>query len=169
MLEGVQILVLNSDAMKRPSPFDMARTFQSDGSNLPLMVEALRQDEQRFGWWLGHIQTILEDVEDILVEERGEDNARYLSLQYHGGLRVPAWLLSDGTLRLLALTLLAYLPSEGRVFMIEGNYTATPHPVRARSAPLLPAASLLEKGRNAVESPSPRRFAYGEGLPLRFR
>ena len=34
--------------------------------------------------------------------------------------------------------------------------------------PLLPAASLLEKGRNAVESPSPRRFAYGEGLPLRF-
>ncbi len=35
--------------------------------------------------------------------------------------------------------------------------------------PLLPAASLLEKGRNAVESPSPRRFAYGEGLPLRFR
>ena len=32
---------------------------------------------------------------------------------------MPAWLLSDGTLRLLALTLIAYLPNSGRVFLIE--------------------------------------------------
>jgi predicted ATPase len=32
---------------------------------------------------------------------------------------VPAWLLSDGTLRLLALTLLAYLPSQNQVFIVE--------------------------------------------------
>jgi predicted ATPase len=32
---------------------------------------------------------------------------------------VPSWTLSDGTLRLLALTLLAYLDLPGRIFLIE--------------------------------------------------
>jgi len=31
-----------------------------------------------------------------------------------------------------------------------------------------PLSHKQERGRNAVESPSPRRFAYGEGSPLRF-
>lgn len=119
LLENMQTLQLNSAAMRRPTPFDAPRTFQPDGSNLPTMVELLRQDNARFGWWLGHIQTIVEDIEDVLIELRSEDNARYLVLKYRNGLQAPAWLLSDGTLRLLALTLLAYLPSQSRTFLIE--------------------------------------------------
>jgi predicted ATPase len=38
---------------------------------------------------------------------------------YRNGISVPAWLLSDGTLRLLALTLIAYLPNNQQVFVIE--------------------------------------------------
>ncbi len=32
---------------------------------------------------------------------------------------IPSWLVSDGTLRLLALTLLAYLPHHQEVYLIE--------------------------------------------------
>ena len=53
------------------------------------------------------------------MAERPEDRSLYLVITYQNGLQVPAWLLSDGTLRLLALTLIAYLPNSGRVFLIE--------------------------------------------------
>ncbi|MEW5959058.1 MAG: ATP-binding protein, partial [Chloroflexota bacterium] len=110
---------LNSVLMRRPSPSDAPHIFQSDGSNLSIMVETLRADQQRFEWWIGHLQTILEDLIDVTVVERPEDRSRYLVVTYGNGLKVPAWMLSDGTLRLLALTLIAYLPNQNQVFLIE--------------------------------------------------
>jgi len=35
------------------------------------------------------------------------------------GRQLPSWLLSDGTLRLLAMTVLAYLPEEMGIYIIE--------------------------------------------------
>ncbi len=119
LLDNVYFLQLNSVLMRRTCPSDAPRTFQPDGSNLPLMVAELHKDEQRFRWWLGHLQTILEDLVDITIGERQEDRSRYLLLTYRNGVQVPAWLLSDGTLRLLALTLLAYLPQSEQIFLIE--------------------------------------------------
>jgi predicted ATPase len=120
LAESMQSLQLNSTLMRLSSPSDAPRHFQSDGSNLPIMVAELRDsDPQRFQWWIGHLQTILEDLETVTVAERPEDRSLYLVITYRSGLRAPAWLLSDGTLRLLALTLIAYLPNSGRVFMVE--------------------------------------------------
>src|SRR5205807_6568994 len=48
-----------------------------------------------------------------------DDRHRYLEICYQGGLRVPSWMASDGTLRLLALTILAYLPQFDGVYLIE--------------------------------------------------
>ena len=39
--------------------------------------------------------------------------------EYQGGLKVPSWLVSDGTLRLTALTLPAYLEDFQGVFLVE--------------------------------------------------
>ncbi len=39
--------------------------------------------------------------------------------EYAGGLRVPSWLVSDGTLRLTALTLPAYLADLKGIYLIE--------------------------------------------------
>lgn len=120
LAESMQSLQLNSALMRLSSPSDAPRQFQSDGSNLPIMVAQLRDSApQRFDWWIGHLQTILEDLETVTVAERLEDRSLYLVITYRSGLQVPAWLLSDGTLRLLALTLIAYLPNSGRVFLIE--------------------------------------------------
>jgi predicted ATPase len=35
------------------------------------------------------------------------------------GLKLPSWMLSDGTLRFIALTLLAYLPLTDKIYLIE--------------------------------------------------
>jgi predicted ATPase len=51
--------------------------------------------------------------------ERAEDRHRYLRVTYDSGLEAPSWMLSDGTLRLLALTLIAYTEASGRVYLIE--------------------------------------------------
>ncbi len=47
------------------------------------------------------------------------DKHRYLVIRYQGGLEVPSWMASDGTLRLLALTLLPYLPEFTGVYLVE--------------------------------------------------
>jgi predicted ATPase len=82
---------------------------QPDGSNIAAVVRYLREQKQAdFQQWLQHLQTVLPNLQDIQVWEREEDRHLYLV----GDLMLPSWLLSDGTLRMLALTLLAYLPSE---------------------------------------------------------
>ena len=51
--------------------------------------------------------------------ERPEDRHLYLAVRYSNLEPIPSWLLSDGTLRLFALTLLAYLPHHQEIYLIE--------------------------------------------------
>lgn len=120
LMEGIQTLALNSLVMRQPSPPGMGLGFRPDGSNLPFVIKRLqRRDPARFEAWIEHIRTVLPDVKMIRVRDRPEDRHLYLTLVHTHGLRVPSWLISDGTLRLLALTLLAYLRLEDAVYLIE--------------------------------------------------
>ena len=120
MLEnGVQNVVLNSQVIRQPSPPGLGLRFQTDGSNLPWVVGELKRDAARFSLWLDHVRTALEDVIDIDIIERDEDRHRYLVLRYANGAEVPSWLVSDGTLRLLALTIPAYLKDLDDIFLVE--------------------------------------------------
>jgi hypothetical protein len=120
LMRGVQTLTLNSEAMRRPGPPGTPRAFRPDGSNLPWVVKGLERKQQgRLREWIAHIRTALPDLKTIKTVERREDRHRYLILEFENGLRVPSWLISDGTLRLLALTLLAYLPELTGIFLIE--------------------------------------------------
>ncbi len=119
--DGVQELTLHSSAMRRGSPpLLRGAVFQPDGSNLPWVIESLQTSApKRFQDWLAHVRTALPDIAGIRTLERPEDKHRYLVVDYREGIQVPSWLLSDGTLRLLALTLLAYLPGFTGVYLIE--------------------------------------------------
>ena len=117
---GVQQLVLNSLRIRRPSPPTRVVGFRPDGSNLPWAVAQLREEwPERFSDWIAHLQTALTDLVDIRTIERPEDRHCYLVYEYKGDLRVPSWLVSDGTLRLTALTLPAYLANLQGIFLIE--------------------------------------------------
>lgn len=116
---GVQSVTLNSQTIRQPSPPGLGLRFQADGSNLPWVIAELRKDDKRFGAWLDHVRTALPDVVDIETVERDEDRHRYLLVKYSNGALVPSWLVSDGTLRLLALTIPAYMKELRGVFLIE--------------------------------------------------
>jgi predicted ATPase len=119
LVEGVEKITLNSQEMRKPSPPGQKPGFRPDGSNLPWVVERLRADPGRFRDWVDHVQTALPDLADVRTVLRPEDNHRYLVLVYQGGLEVPSWTASDGTLRLLALTLPAYLNDFRGIYLIE--------------------------------------------------
>jgi energy-coupling factor transporter ATP-binding protein EcfA2 len=120
LLEGVQRLALNSAALRRPSPPGSPRRFQPDGSNLPWVVKDLEdRAPEHLQEWVAHVRTALPDLRAIRTVERPEDRHRYLVLDYDTGLHAPSWSVSDGTLRLLALTILAYIPDLGGIYLIE--------------------------------------------------
>ncbi|MCB1127174.1 MAG: ATP-binding protein, partial [Verrucomicrobiae bacterium] len=118
LLEGSYHLALNSESMRRPSPALKKGGFLPDGSNLPHVIAALDEGASGKGAWLEHLGTVL-PVRDLEVVTREEDKSRYLVAGFNDGARVPSWHLSDGTLRLLALTLLAYLSDNTAVHFIE--------------------------------------------------
>jgi predicted ATPase len=65
------------------------------------------------------VRTALPDIRTIRTVLKEEDKHRYLMVQYENGIEVPSWILSEGTLRLLALTILAYLPDFRGVYLVE--------------------------------------------------
>ncbi len=120
LTSGVQRFVLNRLKIKQPSPPTKVKGFLPDGSNLPWVVARLRrEDDESYRSWVKHLQTSLDDLVDITTFERPEDKHSYLVYEYEGGLKIPSWLVSDGTLRLTALTLPAYLSGLQGVYMIE--------------------------------------------------
>ena len=117
---GVQQFVLNSLTIRKPSPPTRVSGFLPDGSNLPWVVGRLRQEEgEQYHDWIAHLRTALPDLVDIETIERPEDRHCYMVYVYAGGFKVPSWLVSDGTLRLTALTLPAYLDDLQGIYLIE--------------------------------------------------
>lgn len=116
---GVQLFVLDSISMRFPSLPGQSIQFKPDGTNLPWVIENLSINQKKFKQWIEHIQTALPDIENIFTFERPEDKKRYIKIRYKCGVEVPSWLISDGTLKLLALTIPAYLQGINGVFLIE--------------------------------------------------
>jgi predicted ATPase len=120
LMEGVQFLQLNSSLMRWSCRPDSPVTLQTDGSNLPKVIRHLQKENPDFFIrWLKHIKAFLPDVEEIKVKERIDDRFLYLCIRYKNGLEIPSWLISDGTLRFLAQTIIAYLPERDQIYMIE--------------------------------------------------
>lgn len=117
---GVQRIALSAEELRRPCPPGRTREFLPDGSNMPLVVHALEKDHPEvLESWIAHVREALPDLQSVTTHEREEDRHRYVVLHYANGLKAPSWLASDGTLRLLALTLLAYVPGLSGTYLIE--------------------------------------------------
>ena len=118
--DGIERIMLNSEQMRFASAPGQGYGFRPDGSNLPWVIADLeKRSPQRLRDWVKHLRTALPDLEGVRTIERPDDRHRYIRLLYQGGLDVPSWMASDGTLRLLALTLPAYLESLKGVYLIE--------------------------------------------------
>ncbi len=118
--EGVQRIALNAEAMRASSPAGSSTVYLPDGSNLPWVVQDLEDNApDHLEDWITHVRTVLGSVRRIETVEKPEDRSRYLRVTYDNDLVAPSWLLSDGTLRFLALTLLAYTRKRPSLILIE--------------------------------------------------
>ena len=118
--ESVMSVSLSSERMRQASRPGVGTDFLRDGSNIPWVVDYMQvQAPKRTQDWIGHVQGALRGFESVKVIDRADDRHKYLMLKYRNGLEVPSWKVSDGTLRLLALTVLAYMPQANGLYMIE--------------------------------------------------
>jgi predicted ATPase len=157
LMQGIRYIQLNSPAMRLPCPATRPTDLELDGTNLPRVVGRLLGSKQGPGpfWaepgapvslWAEHLQYALPDLLNIGWARRQADNAEYLVLKYTNGLEAPSWVLSDGTLRMLALTLPAFLPRESAVYMVEEPENGV-HPkaleIILRSLSTVPGSQML--------------------------
>jgi predicted ATPase len=119
LTEQMHRLVLSSEHMRLPSPPSRQKGFRVDGSNLPWVVDRLQQNPERFAQWLAHLQEALPEFRSFSTVLREEDRHRYLTARSTEDVSLPSWVLSDGTLRMLALTLLAYVEDLSGSYLIE--------------------------------------------------
>ena len=128
---------LNPRQLKLASPPDrkLNPRLASDGRNLPsVLQDFLDRHPEQFRHWLAHLRTAVPFISDIRSVTREDDKFQYLMAKHTGGFEVPSWGLSDGTLCLMALTLLAYLPdSHPSVYLIEEPENAI-HPLAIETA-----------------------------------
>lgn len=159
LMQGIQYIQLNSRAMSQPCPATSPVELELDGSNLARVVGYLRGENNgvleegsrrnkldALERWTEHLRYAIEDIEEIGWSKREPDNAEYIVLKYANGLECPNWLLSDGTLRMLALTLLAFLPPKPGIYMVEEPENGV-HPraleIIIRSISAVPGAQML--------------------------
>lgn len=117
---GIHQIQLNSLKLRLASPPGQGNAFLPDGSNLPWVIYDLEKDApDQLRQWVAHLQTALPEIESIRTVEFPDTRQRYLTIRYTTGVEVPSWGVSDSTLRLLALTILAYLPNFQGVYLIE--------------------------------------------------
>ena len=88
------------------------RRVAPDGSNLPWLVKDLQEDHpDDFEEWMKLVRITLPELQTVEVNERQDERTAYLMVEYANGLRAPSWVVSEGTLRFLLLSLIPFLPS----------------------------------------------------------
>lgn len=157
LMQGVRYIQLNSPAMRLPCPATRSTDLDLDGTNLARVVGRLLGSNGGLGphWaasgtpvyrWAEHLRYALPDLVNIGWARRQADNAEYLMLRYDNDLEAPSWVLSDGTLRMLALTLPAFLPPEPALYMVEEPENGV-HPkaleIILRSLSTVPGSQML--------------------------
>lgn len=96
------------------------KKLSADAANLPwLLLELKRREPETFSEWEAHVQCALPSIQNIDVVEREDDHHAYLRIKYSGDYEVTSSGLSYGTLHILALTVLPYLPNAPRLICIE--------------------------------------------------
>ena len=109
---GRDVLPVNLDlsAMRQPQRKPAAGSaIAADGTTLPWSVMALQDLPDRHQEWIDHVSAALPLLENVTARAQDADGRAYLEVLYRTGFSVKSIGLSDGTLTLLALSILPFL------------------------------------------------------------
>jgi Predicted ATPase len=148
------------ESLQNVSPPGLPNVLLPSAVNLPHLALTLQQqDDFRFNLWQEHVKTALPNIERIELKEREEDYHVYFRIFYQGGYEVTSSGLSEGTLRILALTLLPYLNNlPSIVFLEEPENGIHPRAIEA----VLQSLSSVYDSQLLISSHSPVVLANSE-------
>ena len=99
------------NTLRSASPPGRTTGITTNGDSMPwLALELQNSNPDRFERWIKHVQTGLRQIKSIRAVEREEDHHAYFVVTYKNDYEVTSSGLSEGTLRLMVLTLIPYLP-----------------------------------------------------------
>jgi predicted ATPase len=105
--------------LRRACPPGQPQSLRSDAANLPWLVLNLqKQEPELLNSWVEHVKMALPNLTAIKGVQREEDYHAYLQLKYADNI-VTSSGLSYGTLHILALTILPYLPQQSSLIFLE--------------------------------------------------
>lgn len=85
---------------------------------MPRVLEKLKSDPGEWERWLDFVRLALPELEEVRVVHREDARHNYLMVR-RAGVEVPSWGGSEGTLRLLALTVIAHLRAFPLAYLLE--------------------------------------------------
>jgi hypothetical protein len=151
--EGVRDVRLKADDLHVPPTEEAAKASRLTGAYLARSVWELREKSRElFEAWIKHVRTALPDLDDIRIDPVEQRRSRQLWVDYQNGIKVPSRVVSDGTLCLLALTILAYMPGSDKAYLIEEPENAV-HPTAVDT--IYQSLSSIYDGQVLVASHSP--------------
>jgi hypothetical protein len=151
--EGVRDVRLKADDLHVPPTEEAAKASRLTGAYLARSISELwDKSRESFEAWIQHLRTALPDLDKIRIDPDQPQRSRQLLVHYQNGIEVPSRVLSDGTLCLLALTILAYMPESNKIYLIEEPENAV-HPTALDT--IYQSLSSIYDGQVLVASHSP--------------
>ena len=120
MLQDIRFLQLNPEKLRQPSKFATSPYLKSDGSNLAAMVARLRKEEPDIEQMISNdLSSIIPGISEFVLYEDGIKEEYSIVVKHTDGYYLPPRLLSDGTLRVLALIAISYDPQFNGIILLE--------------------------------------------------
>lgn len=152
-VRAMRLFQLDAMALRQPSERVIQESLAPDASNLPTVLAEL--PPQALGALRADLVSLVPGLSSFDVVP--EDESFRIDFEFSGGERLPARVVSDGTLRLLAmLTALQAEPSPSVLAIEEPENGIYPGRLRALLT-LLQELSLRPEGAAGGEAPSPPR------------
>jgi hypothetical protein len=115
-----RFLHLNHEVLHQPSPVNAPFSLLKDGSNLPTMIARIQaQDEFTLTDISRDMANLVPGILKISVEKNAASNEHYIRAETSDQQSLSAQVLSDGTLRLLALAAIRNFPQFYSVLCLE--------------------------------------------------
>ncbi|MGH3282410.1 MAG: methylation-associated defense system AAA family ATPase MAD3 [Trebonia sp.] len=101
------------EVLRSPAPPGLSERLMGAGENMPWLALRLQDSHpEEFAAWIDQVRTALPQIRDIRATEREGDHFAHFTVEYEGGYHVTSPGLSDGTVKIMATTLLPFLGAD---------------------------------------------------------
>lgn len=120
MLENIHFLQLNPEKLRASSKFSAPQSLSPDGENLAaVLARLIEQDADVEQMVSNDLASIIPGVAEFFLKYDDTKEEYVVGIRHVDGYEIPSKLLSDGTLRILALIAISYDPEFYGLIILE--------------------------------------------------